>query len=32
MLTRDQVARYRREGYLVVEGLIAPETLAELRR
>ena len=32
MLTRDEVARYRREGYLVVEGLIAPETLAELRR
>ena len=32
MLTRDQVEQYRREGCLVVEGLIAAETLAALRR
>ena len=32
MLTRDQVERYRREGYVVVEDLVAAETLAELRR
>ena len=31
-LTRDQVERYRREGYVVVEDLVAAETLAELRR
>ena len=32
MLTRDEVERYRREGYVVVEDLIAAEALAELRR
>ena len=32
MLTRDQVERYRREGYVVVEDLVAAEALAELRR
>ena len=32
MLTRDQAERYRREGYVVVEDLVAAETLAELRR
>ena len=32
MLTQDQVERYRREGYIVLEGVIAAETLAELRR
>ena len=32
MLTRDRVERYRREGYVVVEDLVAAETLADLRR
>ena len=32
MLTQDQVERYRREGYIVLERVIAAETLAELRR
>ena len=32
MLTREQIEHYRREGYIVVERLLDPETLAELRR
>ena len=32
MLTRAQVEHYEREGYVVVERLLSPETLAELRR
>ena len=32
MLTREQIEHYRREGYVVVERLLEPDTLAELRR
>ena len=32
MLTQDQVEQYRQEGYIVLEGIIAADTLAELRR
>jgi phytanoyl-CoA hydroxylase len=30
-LERSQVARYKREGYLVIDDLLAPEVMAELR-
>ena len=31
MITADQVAAYRRDGYVVVEGLVDPVTLARMR-
>ena len=31
-LTADQISRYRRDGYIVVEGALSPAEIAELRR